>query len=102
MIAQIEVLLNLFRLQLVDINADTDELTKLNSVNRLSEKTIKEISLLLNDHNFDNEQEEITFFKLLYPKVLSPPIEQGLIYNIIINKPITTNEALISYYENSP
>jgi hypothetical protein len=98
---QIENLVNLFLIQLPDIYADNDELNKLNTIRGLSAKTSEEIMVLLESREFNSEQEEIDFFKLLNPKVLTPLIEQGLKYTILINKPIDTNEALIGYFENA-
>ena len=73
---QIETLMNKFLIQLLEINADTLELNKLNALNLLSEKTIAEVRELLKENQFANDQEEIDFFKIINPKILSPSIEQ--------------------------
>ena len=98
---ELENLINQYLTQLLDFNAGHDELRKLNSVTLLSKNTIAEIKAFLQTHQFESEQEEIEFFKSMNPKVLAPPIEEGLKYSILINKPIDTNEALIAYFENA-
>jgi hypothetical protein len=97
---QIESLMNTFASQLLKIEPDPVELNKLNAVTILSENTILEIREILTAYRFENDEQEIDFFRNINPKILFPPIEEGLKYNIRINKPISTNEVLVDYFES--
>jgi len=92
---------NFFVQKMLEIRADPDELKKLNSIHLLSENTIAEAYRFLGNSRFVNQQDEIDFFKQVNSQFLSPPIEQGLRYSILNNKPISTNEALIHYFEEA-
>jgi hypothetical protein len=98
---QILDLLTLFVDQLAEILAEPIGLGRLNAVDKLSEKTIIELLEILKTNQFENEREEIEFYKISNPKILSPPIEEGLKYNVLTNTPISTNEVLIHYYEDA-
>jgi len=98
---QFENLLLQFSEELMNIGGEENALEQLNQIERLSARMIHEIKEILTAQPFENEMEEIEFFKQVNPRILSPSIEQGLKYYILINKPITTNEALVDYFEDA-
>jgi len=97
----IENLQSNFAESLLDANSGETELHRLNAINKLCEQTITELREILKHHPFENSQEEIEFFKNVNPQFLSPPIEEGIKYNILTNKPISTKELLVYYFEDA-
>jgi hypothetical protein len=51
-------------------------------------------------NGFENDQEEILFFKKQKPEIVSAGIAESQKYTIILNKPIGTNELQIDYFED--
>lgn len=73
-----------------------ERLNESNTIVGNARDTLKET---LNDYQFESDDVEIKFFKLTNPQILSHSIVEVLRYNIMINKPINTNEKLADYYE---
>jgi hypothetical protein len=76
-----------------------DPLERLTYVLKIIDDTMYEIRKVLRANTFINVQEEINFFKYIKPEILSHRIEEGLKYNLTINKPIGTSEIQLKYFE---
>lgn len=61
--------------------------------------SIAGIREFLKGYTFITSQEEIEFFKYVKPEILSYRIEEGLRYNLTVNKPIGTTDIQLIYFE---
>jgi hypothetical protein len=87
------------KLSLNDEIESANPLEFYNSENKIIENAIAELKEFIESHRFENNEEEIEFFKKIKPEMISFKIEQGLRYNLIINKPIGTNKGQARYFE---
>jgi hypothetical protein len=80
-------------------NQIPNPLEKLTVILRTIEQAISELRQFVKNEHFQNDKEEIEFFKNVRPGILALRIEQGLRYNLTVNKPISTNALQLKYYE---
>jgi len=67
----------------------------------LVNKAILEVKEHLKTDGFENQEDEIIFFKEIRPKILAFKVRVSLEFNIQTNEPIGTKDILIHYYEES-
>jgi hypothetical protein len=90
-----------------DLRDDLDELSdmpegieKLIRSLQIIDLAISNLYQLAKASKFNDEQEEIRFFKHLEPEILACRIEEVMRYNLSVNLPIGTVENKIKYYED--
>lgn len=92
------------KLQLIDTLMEyrriDNQLERVTKSSMAVENTILAINGLLEEHQFDSQQEEIDFFKTFKPEILALKLEEVLLYHIAVNKPIGTPEAQLAYFED--
>lgn len=89
--------------QLKDIRISFDQIEpreRYTSAIQLIEEAIVKLTAFLRVHKFETEVEEITFFKDIRPSIFAFQIEEGLKYNLTINKPIGTTHLQVKYFED--
>jgi len=86
--------------QLFEIETLDNGLDKLNKLLAAIDKAIAEINTIVEDIQFDDQQEEISFFKYQKPELLARRIEEVMRYNLTVNAPIGTAESRIKYFED--
>jgi len=78
---------------------DDSPLERYRSASAMIDASLVELKEYLLNYHFQNDAEEIYYFKCTRPMVLSCKIEEGLRYNLTVNKPIGTDHVQVSYYE---
>jgi hypothetical protein len=96
---QIERVKSTLREEFLTNNELENPLERLNGATKIVETTISDFKKFIEDHRFENNTEEIEFFKIIKPEVLAHKIEEVIKYNLLINKPIDTSELQTKYYE---
>jgi hypothetical protein len=66
----------------------------------LIDATFSSLRIEVVKNGFEDESEEIAFFKTYKPELLSLKIELIYRYNLKINEPVGTRETVIKYYES--
>jgi hypothetical protein len=74
-------------------------LDRLNAIVKDTEEAVFELKNYIQANTFSNDKDEIEFFKIIKPEILSHRVEEGLRYNLIVNKPIGTKEIQVKYFE---
>ncbi|MEZ2338398.1 RteC domain-containing protein [Mucilaginibacter sp. RCC_168] len=97
---QIEKLRSKLTDDLFEINEIESPLEKLSKASKTLEVAIKDLNQFIEKHQFSDEEEEITFFKIIKPEFIALRIEEVMRYNLIVNKPIGTAEIQLKYYED--
>jgi hypothetical protein len=83
------------------VNDQTESpLDRLNEASKIIDEAITALKSMVEDYQFKTEDEEIDFFKRVKPDLLSLKMEQGLRYNLLVNKPIGTTEIQIQYFDD--
>lgn len=85
--------------KLAQVDERSGPLERVNTTKKIIDSAAIEITQILKTQPFANDFEGIEFFKIINPKILALQIIEDTRYNLEINKPINTNEALVNYYE---
>jgi len=96
---KIEVILDELNAKLHAAEQLKNPLDRVNEVVSILHETCISMREYIKSSGFNNHLEEIEFFKTVRPVVLSRLIEEGIEYNLMLNKPITTVELQIQYLE---
>lgn len=83
--------------------ADADQTTSavmLNQGTGLIDTALAALRSDVSKEGFENQSDEIEFFKAFKPAILSLKIELIYIYNLKLNEPVGTGETVINYYES--
>ncbi len=97
---QIEQLRSKLNDDLFEINAIANPLEKLSKVSKTLEQAIQDLNQHILHHRFDDEEEEILFFKIIKPEFIALRIEEVMRFNLYVNKPIGTSEIQLKYFED--
>jgi hypothetical protein len=84
---------------LLEIRGIKNPLERLNTALKAVDQVISELKEFISQYQFKDDEEEIDFFKNIKPEILAFRIEEGLKYNLMINKPIGTIEIQLKYFE---
>lgn len=76
-----------------------DPLERFNAVSKDTEEAMANLKTFIQANTFENNQDEIEFFKFIKPGILSHRVEEGLRYNLMVNRPIGTKEIQMKYFE---
>jgi len=84
----------------LQLNGQTNNyLKRFNHAIRLVEDANGQLRTFLEEHSL-SEPEEIRFFKKIKPLIMSYGIEEGLIYNIFVNRTVGTEKDQLKYFED--
>jgi hypothetical protein len=67
----------------------------------LVNKAVADLKVQLKKNEFASQEEEVSFFKEIRPKILAHKLRVSVEYNISVNEPIGTTEVLINYFEEA-
>jgi hypothetical protein len=77
-----------------------NQLERINNIFRILEQGLLDLKEFVKVHGFNNAEDEIEYFKIIKPSILAQLIEEGIKHSLSINKPITTIEHQIKYFED--
>ena len=94
-----ELFANLERdLNLVDLN-DGNRLIQLETAFMMVDKTVEKMKIYLDRYNFQDQEEEVLYFKNYMPKLLSKTIFYSELFNIESHRPRGKGKMVKSFYE---